>query len=382
MQNPDMKNSRRVLGAAEAAWPRVLALAAFLFCVVNFPIYAETAETGEIAPRTPESDAADEREEWQVELGAGFLLHSQGQTASVDVEWTDPNPLTLSGGRVEPALAPGFTLEATVLTPALTSHKYAPRLFAHVGYEVVLEDSFATYREFDSSQLSGQSICNVSPSVTVEIGGNPETAIPIPGLASCDSKTDIDTSIQDMWFLGVGVQVPVPIFEDRMKLRIGLDYLGQRWGPSNFSWSRNQTWGVCASRNYATPFLPAAPGVPYIGNNSQCVLLTEPPNPLPETLWPRGNRTQVGTKDEVSSSFSGRTTHALGFDLAALVDVYEWKDFQLRLFLNTRFAWIVSDLEENSEINSEYGTFKVNVSPDRFIAQAGGGIRIYWTPRW
>ena len=281
MQNPEIENPPKVDGVAKAAWPRALALAAVVFCVVTSPIDADTADTGEIAPRTPEAETADERGGWQLEVGAGFLLHSQGQSADVDVEWADPtDPLSLSGGRVEPALAPGFTLEATVLTPALFSHKYAPRLFAHVGYEVLLEDSFATYRSFDSSALSGQSICNVSPSVTVEIGGNPETAIPVPGLASCDSKTDIDTSIQDMWFLGVGVQVPVPIFEDRMKLRIGLDYLGQRWGPTKFSWSRSQTWGVCTSRNYPTPFLPAIPGgVPYIGHNAQCLIETDPPDP-------------------------------------------------------------------------------------------------------
>ena len=379
MQNPEIGNPPKANHVAKMPWPNFLAWAGVVFCLATSPIHAETADTGEIAPRTPEVETTDEREGWQFEVGAGFLLHSQGQTASVDAEWADPDdPLNVSGGRVEPALAPGFTLEATVLTPGLTSHKYAPRLYARVGYEALLEDSFATYRAFDSSALSGQGICSPLPTLTVEIGGNPETGIAIPGLTSCDSKTDIDTSIQDMWFLGVGVEVPLPIFEDRMKVRLGLDYLGQRWGASEFSWSRSQTWGVCTSRNYPTAFLNNVIGVPVLGNNNSCNLQTNPPTiPIQD-----GNRTQATTKNEVSSSFSSATTHALGFDVSTLVDVYKWKEFQLRLYLDTRFAWILSDSGGDIVIPSEYGTFEVSTRPDQFIAQAGGGIRIYWTPHW
>ena len=84
----------------------------------------------------------------------------------------------------------------------------------------------------------------------------------------------------------------------------------------------------------------------------------------------------------MSSSFSSATTHALGFDVSTLVDVYKWKEFQLRLYLDTRFAWILSDSGGDIVIPSEYGTFEVSTRPDQFIAQAGGGIRIYWTPHW
>ena len=384
MKNPETENPPIIFGLAKVSWPRVLILSALAFCLASSSIHADTAdETGEIAPRTPEVDDAKEREGWQFEVGAGFLLHSQAQSADVSVDWAPGQPdLSLSNGRVEPALAPGFTLEATVLTPALTSHEYAPRLFVQAGYENLLEDSFATYRGFDSSALSGSGICNIPSEITVQVGGNPEAAIPVPGLDSCDSTTSIDTAIQDMWFLGVGVQVPLPIFEDRMKLRLGLNYLGQRWGDAKFSWSRSQTWGVCTSRNYPTAFLPNALGVPYIGTNGQCVLLTDPAPVGPDVNWERGNRTQVASKDEVSSTFAGATTHALGINLSALVDVYQVGDFQLRFFLNTRFAWILNDSEAADVITSEYGTFNVSTSPDSFIAQAGGGVRIYWTPRW
>ena len=68
--------------------------------------------------------------------------------------------------------------------------------------------------------------------------------------------------------------------------------------------------------------------------------------------------------------------------MAALVDVYEWKEFQVRLFLDTRFSWILNDTEQNYTVESEYGSFDIKAGPEKFIAQAGGGLRIYWSPRW
>ena len=335
MDSPEMESSWSQEYAAGFRCAMGLVLAAFVFCGASVA-FAEEGAVGS----TPASEAdseENERNRWGFEIGAGFLLHSQGQNARIVGSLRNDNydPGLPSGptnpefitkpleGLVEPALAPGFTVEATVLSPALFEHQYAPSLFLHVGYENLLEDSFATFRSIESYSSSDR------PNLTAEEceGGS--------DLSSCDISSGFDTAIQNMWFLGVGVDLPTPAFEDRLRLRVALDYLGQEWKGPDFRWERN-------------------------------------------TTLQGGAR----SKQSVEASFPSLTTHSLGVGVAALVDVYEWKEFQVRLFLDTRFSWILNDTEQNYTVESEYGSFDINAGPEKFIAQAGGGLRIYWSPRW
>lgn len=331
--SPEKENTVSRIGIGLAQWAMGLVVA-MLLLVGASAVHAETENTGAGA----ESSSSEEKQGdgFVLELGAGFLLHSQGQNASVIASIENPpGPAAVPTpfeGRVEPALAPGFTVEAAVLSPPLFSHEYAPSVFFHVGYENVLEDSFATFRAIDS----------FSPSdIPNQVQQKCEDGV---FDSACDIRSSIDTSIDSMWYLGVGFQVPTPIFEDRLKLRVALDYLGQKWGDTSFSWERNT--------QYPTPPPPA----------------NQPPPPKSQ---------------KVDAIFSGVTTHALGFGTSALVDVYQWRSLQMRLFLDLRFAWILNDMEDEYNVESPgVGSFQVFVGPEKFIAQAGGGIRIYWSPNW
>ena len=299
-----------------ARWAMAQIFAALLL-FGSSAIHAETESTDASA----ESSAEEKKPGFGLELGAGFLLHSQGQDAGVS------SGGTAIDGRVEPALAPGFTVDATVLSPPLFEHEYAPSAFFQIGYQNVLEDSFATFRG-----VAAYSPSDVPNVVAQECAGGADNS-------SCDIRSSIDTSIDNMWYLGVGFQVPTPIFEDRLKLRFALDYLGQQWGDADFSWSR-------------TTNLPAFQGGGQL-------------------------------KESVDASLPGVTTHALGFSTATLVDVYQWKGLNLRLFLDLRFAWILNDPGGDYSVSEPgVGDFQVLAVPDKFIAQAGGGIQVYWSPNW
>ncbi|MEE3328907.1 MAG: hypothetical protein VX252_16325 [Myxococcota bacterium] len=329
MDSPEMENAPSANGVAGAQRVIGLVLAALVFWGASLS-YAEEESVDSSAASTPAvEDVEEERRGFGLELGAGFLLHSQGMNANVREQLEDAsNPGTFLPweevqGRVEPALAPGFTVEATVLSPALFSNKYAPSIFLHVGYENLLEDSFATFRAREGYSSSD------TPNVTAEEceGGSDQSA--------CDISTGLTTAIKEMWFLGVGIDLPTPIFEDRLRFRIALDYLGQKWENSEFEWERNTTLRL-------------------------------------------GER----SRQRAEASFPGWTTHSLGVGASALVDVYQWKELQVRFFLDTRFSWILNDYERFYEVGNDFGNFQVHLGPEKFIAQAGGGIRIYWSPRW
>ena len=335
VDSPEMESSWSQEYTAGFRCVMGLVLAVFVFCVAG----AAHAEADGPVSGSASEQGSEEAEEnrWGLEIGAGFLLHSQGQNVSIISSLDNPsydpglppgpgNPEFITqpaDGLVEPALAPGFTVEATVLSPALFEHEYAPSLFVHVGYENLLEDSFATFRSIKAYSPSDD------PNVTAREceGGSDDS--------SCDISTGFDTAIESMWFLGVGVDLPTPVFEDRLRVRLAMDYLGQKWSDSDFNWERN-------------------------------------------TTVQGGARSQ----QRVDASFAGLTTHSLGLGVAALVDVYEWNDFQVRLFLDTRFSWILTDVDQDYTVNSDFGSFDISAGPDKFIAQAGGGLRIYWSPRW
>lgn len=397
MDHPEIGNMPNENSAAGARWWTALFLASLLF-LASFSAYAAADDIASAADGSSSAEKQQPERGWGIEFGAGFLLHSQGQDASVDATLERggvPEETTQTPGRVEPALAPGFTLEATVLSPPLFSHKYAPSAFFHVGYQNLLEDSFATFRGIVSDNVSTDfpdertDSCDIRANegvYDIEVGGNFERAETMEKRGfSCDLTTGIDTAIEDMWFLGVGVEVPTPIFEERLKIRVALDYLGQRWADSSFNWKRSNNFRACATRLSASGAIPAVGGPnqqPLINNNSCFLQDTEPPLD-PNTNEPFvGNSVGQRSQQVINASLPGWTTHSLGVGVSALVDVYEWKELQVRLFLDTRFSWILNDVENSYLVESDYGRFDVNVGPEAFIAQAGGGIRIYWSPRW
>ena len=141
MDSPEMESSWSQEYAAGFRCAMGLVLAAFVFCGASVA-FAEEGAVGS-TPASGADSEENERNRWGFEIGAGFLLHSQGQNARIVGSLRNDNydPGLPSGptnpefitkpldGLVEPALAPGFTVEATVLSPALFEHQYAPQSF-------------------------------------------------------------------------------------------------------------------------------------------------------------------------------------------------------------------------------------------------------------
>ncbi len=337
---------------------------------------AESQTPGEMAGSEASSDetAQKNKEGWGLEFGVGFVLHVQDMEASASADFdpltnpADPpegDPLNISNGTSDWAIAPGFSLDMTVLSPPLFEAKYAPRVFFQIGYQNLLEDSFTGYRDFQAGEGAGP--CGVSAEYPNPggPGAGTDNALYIPSTASCDATTASNTSIQDMWYLGVGFQVPVPIFEDRAKFRLSFDYLGQKWGPQDFSFDRNSSYTVCYGQ-----------GAFIDPNNNNCVRPNTGPGPPT-----RPGLIQIDqTKESVSGLGSSLTTHALGIGLKGLVDVYEWRGLKVRLFLETRFAWLLNDYEQTGTFETDLGSFNSTIRPSEFIAQGGGGVRVYWSP--
>ena len=359
-------------------------LATLILWAGSAPVKAEGEEANEAAgssgqPATEEVQPVQKpsRPGWEVEVGLGFVVHFQDLAGDASVDWSiQPTPadpdcheqgllacptLSFAGGRNDPALAPGFSLELVGLSPALWGARYAPRVFAHVGYQALLEDSPTAYRKYSSEALSSAS-CAIP--IQWPVPGQDQPGLSMPLTGSCDSSVKVDTSIDGMWYLGVGFEVPLPFFEDRMKFRLAADYLGQQWGPQRFSWERNKSWNVCTGPNR------------YLNSNNNCKRsLGGPPQ-----FDPAGARIKVAQTDNINVVGPGGISHAIGTNLQALVDVYQWKQIRVRLFLETRFVWLIDDPDMELTVSVVDGLIRASVVPDTFIAQGGGGIRVYWAP--
>ena len=274
---------------------RVLATA-LLLGSATVAIGAETDGDGD-----PATTVNSDNEKWQPALGMGFVLGYQDQQGSSDAGIGSTLP-----GTTDAMVSPGFRFDASVATPVLVESRFAPRLFAQVGTQLLLEDNFVAWRSIGSVQ-------------------------------STTTETLVQSSIDSQWYAGAGLEFVIPAGERKIRLRTSVDYVGQT--------------------------------VSAFGTSD---VTTRQTAPLP-TL-----------ETHYESPTSEITNHALGVGLSAEAAVYSWRDMRVSLFLETRFAWL---MDENSmtlrAVNVDSPDFsEFTVTPDAFLAQGGGGIRITWAPVW
>ena len=313
----------------------VIPFAVLTAALVCAPAFAEEEEASptpveqDSSSAQPEADTAestgtdaneDGADLWVPSLTAGFVLHVQEQDAGVFSGLGSG-----SQGTSDSMVSPGFRFDASIATPVIYESDWKPRLFAHLGTQIILEEKFTAYRSIASASFPPQSIAEIFATCG-------------QFTQNCTVETRIESKINSQWYLGTGVEFVVPLWQRQVRLRTAVDYLGQSLSMSGTS----------------SVLLRAGPG-----------------SPATEENYITGN---PSTK-----------THSLGVNLQADAQVYEWRDLRVGLFLETRFTWMLSGdqvlLESRLDGTGPVGTV-FSIEPDRFIAQGGGGIRLSWLPKW
>ena len=177
---------------------RVLATA-LLLGSATVAIAAETDGDGD-----PATTVNSDHEKWQPALGMGFVLgyqNQQGSQSGGDVG-RDPTTGEFLPGTTDAMVSPGFRFDASVATPVLLPERtwvgrvLAPRLFAQVGTQLLLEDNFVAWRSIGSVQ-------------------------------STTTETLVQSSIDSQWYAGAGLEFVIPAGERKIRLRTSVDYVGQ-----------------------------------------------------------------------------------------------------------------------------------------------------------
>jgi len=257
---------------------------------------------------------------WIPSLTAGFVLHVQNQDAGVFSGLGSG-----SQGTSDSMVSPGFRFDASIATPVIYESSWSPRLFAHVGAEMILEEKFTAYRSIASASFPNQSVAEI-------------LALCGQFTQNCTVETRVESKINSQWYLGTGLEFVVPLWQRQVRLRTAVDYLGQSLSMSGSS----------------SVLLRALPG-------------------------------SAATEENYLTGNPSTKTHSLGVNLQADAQVYEWRDLRVGLFLETRFTWMLSGdqvlLESRLDGTGPVGTV-FSIEPDSFIAQGGGGIRLSWLPKW
>lgn len=150
-------------------------------------------ETG-ASPDSSAPPVSSDSDRWQPALGMGFLLSYQDQIGS--------NPVgpfaaaSVSGSTSQDAMvSPAFRFDASVATPVLVESTFAPRLFAQVGTQLLLEEDYIAWRSLSA--------------------GSPF------------SSTLLTTTIDSQWYAGAGLEFLIPAGQRKIRLRTAIDYVGQ-----------------------------------------------------------------------------------------------------------------------------------------------------------
>jgi hypothetical protein len=188
---------------------------------------AIAAETGADAAETdgdgdPAKVVNSDNEKWQPSLGMGFVLSYQDQEGSNNAGLGFGDPGTSDG-----IVSPGFRFDASLASPVLFESlvgPFAPRVFAQVGTQLLLEDNFVAWR-----------------------------SIFTPPATSTTNETLVKSSVDSQWYLGVGLEFLIPAGERDIRLRTSVDYMSQTLSASGTSDSTTRQSGNTIEKHYESP---------------------------------------------------------------------------------------------------------------------------------
>ncbi|HIF95814.1 MAG TPA: hypothetical protein EYQ54_02085 [Myxococcales bacterium] len=205
----------------------VLATILLLGSLLGGATVAIAAEPGADAAETdgdgdPAKAVNSDNEKWQPSLSMGFVLSYQDQEGSNNAGLGFGDPGTSDG-----MVSPGFRFDASLASPVLFESlvgPFAPRVFAQVGTQLLLEDNFVAWR-----------------------------SIFTPPATSTTNETLVKSSVDSQWYLGVGLEFLIPAGERDIRLRTSVDYMSQTLSASGTSDSTTRQSGNTVERHYESP---------------------------------------------------------------------------------------------------------------------------------
>lgn len=284
---------------------------------------------------------------WVPAFRVGPALHIQGLDGSVNSPDSlpflqgpsgvpdNPNTPANEGFNVSPQGAPGDSAQTIEFRFGLRLYapedlipiddELRPRLFLQVGAERPLDDGFVALRydqTFDNSvsQLygAGRTVGEFCP------GTSPQ---------ACAYAARVNFDILANWSVGLGADFTLPVWEDQFHLVPFVEYFGQAFeSDSEYSLTLSRT-------------------------------------------------NQSDSKTTIQSESDTEILHGIAAGLGFEVDVYETSWYALRLFLESRAGWILSDREvrydgTNPTPTPNFNTADFMVRPSGFVVTTGGGIEI------
>ena len=192
---------------------------------------ADAAESGADVAETdgdgePVKAVNRDNEKWQPSLGMGFVLSYQDQAGSNNGGLGFLHP-----GTSDSIVSPGFRFDASLASPVLFESlvgPFAPRVFAQVGTQLLLEDNFVAWR-----------------------------SIFTPPGTSTTNETLVQSSVDSQWYLGVGLEFLIPAGERDIRLRTSVDYMSQTLSAFGTSDKTTRTNEETIETHYESPVAEA-----------------------------------------------------------------------------------------------------------------------------
>lgn len=234
---------------------------------------------------------------------------------------------TLGGeGKAERAILTAFIgPNGSIATPALTTRYGRPRIYVRAGYrfptaaEPTILDDQIPIRE--SELTNDPTLCGT----------------PTPGTIQCEHAIRTDLQIQDLWHVGLGIEIDLPIQFQHFKLDLGIEYLGERFQYSGTSFRTDR--GRVVPRG---------------------------PIEILDTI----SLPQVTETDFV---------HTLGPRAALLVEAGKVGPLIAYFSIETAFSFYLSEFDTRFGQTSGVGSQSFRVqSKQPFITQASGVLRLVW----
>ncbi len=205
--------------------------------------------------------------------------------------------------------------------------KFRPRLFVQMGAEIPLDDGFVAAR-YDA---------NFDTNVRGELGAEVSDFCPnTPTTRACTYAARTNFDIIANWSFGVGADFTLPVFEDQFHLVPYLGYFGQA----------------------------------YESDSSFVVTLAQ-------------SISSSDVDQEISGASGTEILHGISAGLGFEVDLYKGDLIALRLFLESRATWILTDRETsydgtNPTPITNFSSADFLIRPSGFIVTQSAGLEVRW----
>lgn len=328
--------------------PLLLILVSFGLCG---PLGTATAAEAETASDLDSGADLDKDSRWTPALRVGAGIHVQGLDGRIFgrdalplLQGPSPLPDDPGTSAVEDfdfstTSAPGdaattieFRFDLRLYAPENLlplPDKIRPRLFVQMGAEVPLDDGFVAARYDENFDTRVTALYGAALDVSDFCPNTPSTQ-------ACNYAARTNFDIIANWSFGVGADFTLPVFENQFHLVPYLGYYGQAYESDSS----------------------------FVVNLAQSIASSD-------------------VKQEISGTSDTEILHGVSAGLGLEVDLYQGDLIALRLFLESRATWILSDREAsydgtNPTPITNFSSADFLIRPSGFIVSQSAGLEVRW----